>query len=196
MKKEKNMVMVLLCMVMLTLLICCIVLTIRVVDLNTKVNDKELVDNEVQVQENEEEQGNDGDKELVDSNIVITKNGKVISDIIPDELLGKYVNKNDNDSYIELTKDNVVVSEPTGGNAVRVFSNEQVKLYVNYLNVDEDKKQYVSVEFYVPDNGYNQVSVYTYIGLKSSVDSDFSFKAIDVTPVSSEDSYDYSYKKI
>ena len=50
-----------------------------------------------------------------------------------------YINKNSNDSYIQLTNGNVEVSEPTGGGATRVFKNEQVKLYINYLNIDENK---------------------------------------------------------
>lgn len=132
---------------------------------------------------------------LLNSNVIVTQNGKVISNEIPSDLVGKYINKNSNDSYIQLTNGNVEVSEPTGGGATRVFKNEQVKLYINYLNTDENSEQYVTVEFYIENNGYNQKTTYTYVGEKSSYDNEYHFKTPNPTPVGGEGNNDYPYSK-
>ena len=142
-----------------------------------------------------ESEVNDNSSNMLDSNIIVTKNGKAISNEIPSDLVGKYVNKNSNESYIKLTNDSVEVSEPTGGNATIVFKDEQVKLFINYLNTDKNSNQYVTIEFYIENSESNQKATYTYIGSKSSQDNEYHFKTIDPTPVGGEGNNDYPYGK-
>ena len=163
-----------------------------IVDTNDN-KDENVKENNNQVSENTNVDNTSTD--LLDGNIIVTQNGKVISNKIPSDLVGKYVNKNSDKSYIQLTNGNVEVSEPIGSGNVRVFKNDQVKLYINYLNSDVNSKQYITVEFYIEDNGYNQKVTYTYIGLKSSHDNAYHFKTPDPTSVGGEGKNDYPYSK-
>ncbi len=189
-EKNKNGVSILLRLIIIVLAILCVLFAIGTI----KLNSKETVD-ENNNQTSENSNVNNTSTDLLNSNIIVTQNGKVISNEIPSDLAGKYVNKNSSESYIQLNNGSIEVSEPTGGGTVRVFKNDQVKLYINYLNSDEDSKQYVTVEFYVENNGYNQKATYTYIGEKSSHDNEYHFKTPDPTPVGGEGQNDYPYRK-
>ncbi len=189
-EKNKNGVSILLRLIIIVLAILCVLFATGTI----KLNSKETVD-ENNNQTGENSNVNNTSTDLLNSNIIVTQNGKVISNEIPSDLAGKYVNKNSSESYIQLNNGSIEVSEPTGGGTVRVFKNDQVKLYINYLNSDEDSKQYVTVEFYVENNGYNQKATYTYIGEKSSHDNEYHFKTPDPTPVGGEGQNDYPYRK-
>lgn len=132
----------------------------------------------------------------LDKNVVIIENGKIISNEIPQELAGKYVNTNSKDSYIELSNENIAVSEPTGSGTTNVFENDAVKVNIYYLKYnDYTKQQYIIIEFYVENDGYNNKRVYTYIGQKSSHDNKFEFKSIESTPMAGEGQNSYPYKQ-
>lgn len=132
----------------------------------------------------------------LDKNVVIIENGKIISNEIPQELAGKYVNTNSKDSYIELSNENIAVSEPTGSGTTNVFENDAVKVNIYYLKYnDYTKQQYIIIEFYVENDGYNNKRVYTYIGQKSSHDNKFEFKSVESTPMAGEGQNSYPYKQ-
>lgn len=132
----------------------------------------------------------------LDKNVVIIENGKIISNEIPQELAGKYVNTNSKDSYIELSNENIAVSEPTGNGTTNVFENDAVKVNIYYLKYnDYTKQQYIIIEFYVENDGYNNKRVYTYIGQKSSHDNKFEFKSVESTPMAGEGQNSYPYKQ-
>ena len=191
-QKNNNGVIALLIVIIVILSALCILFATGTIGFNTNK------ENDSAVNENNKPNDNvtdNNESNLLNSNIIVTQNGKVISNEIPGDLVGKYINKNSNDSYIQLTNGNVEVSEPTGGGATRVFKNEQVKLYINYLNVDENSEQYVTVEFYIENNGYNQKATYTYVGEKSSHDNEYHFKTPNPTPVGGEGNNDYPYSK-
>ena len=188
-KNNKGVVAVLIVIIVLLSALCILFATGTI---NFKSND---IIEDGNNQQNENVNVDNNEQDLLNSNIIVTQNGKVISNEIPSDLVGKYINKNSNDSYIQLTNGNVEVSEPTGGGATRVFKNEQVKLYINYLNTNENSEQYVTVEFYIENNGYNQKTTYTYIGEKSSHDNEYHFKTPNPTPVGGEGNNDYPYSK-
>ena len=126
----------------------------------------------------------------------VIENGKIISNEIPQELAGKYVNTNSKDSYIELSNENIAVSEPTGSGTTNVFENDAVKVNIYYLKYnDYTKQQYIIIEFYVENDGYNNKRVYTYIGQKSSHDNKFEFKSVESTPMAGEGQNSYPYKQ-
>ncbi|MDY5996682.1 MAG: hypothetical protein SPJ07_04990 [Bacilli bacterium] len=132
----------------------------------------------------------------LDKNVVIIENGKIISNEIPQELAGKYVNTNSKDSYIELSNENIAVSEPTGNGTTNVFENDAVKVNIYYLKYnDYTKQQYIIIEFYIENDGYNNKRVYTYIGQKSSHDNKFEFKSVESTPMAGEGQNSYPYKQ-
>lgn len=132
----------------------------------------------------------------LDKNVVIIENGKIISNEIPQELAGKYVNTNSKDSYIELSNENIAVSEPTGSGTTNVFENDAVKVNIYYLKYnDYTKQQYIIIEFYIENDGYNNKRVYTYIGQKSSHDNKFEFKSVESTPMAGEGQNSYPYKQ-
>lgn len=72
---------------------------------------------------------------------------------------------------------------------------------ISEINKDEFKQkcenleQYVTVEFYIENNGYNQKATYTYVGEKSSHDNEYHFKTPNPTPVGGEGNNDYPYSK-
>ena len=189
-EKNKNGVNLLLIFIIVILAVLCVLFATGTISLKSN----EVTDGSGN-QTSENTNTEDNSANLLNGNIIVTQNGKVISNEIPSDLVGKYTNKNSSESYIQLTNGNVEVSEPTGGGATRVFKNDQVKLYINYLNTDENSKQYVTVEFYVENNGYNQKATYTYIGEKSSHDNAYHFKTPDTTPVGGEGQNDYPYSK-
>ena len=195
MEKQKNNkdVIALLIVIIVILSALCILFATGTINFKTnKINDNTVNENNKQ---NDNVTDND-ESNLLNSNIIVTQNGKVISNEIPSDLVGKYINKNSNDSYIQLTNGNVEVSEPTGSGATSVFKNEQVKLYINYLNINENSEQYVTVEFYIENNGYNQKTTYTYVGEKSSHDDEYHFKTPNPTPVGGAGNNDYPYSKL
>lgn len=188
--KNKNGVNLLLIFIIVVLTIFCILFATGTISLKSK----EITAGDDN-QTNENTNTTDNSTSLLKGNIIVTQNGKVISNEIPSDLAGKYTNKNSNESYIQLTNGNIEVSEPNGSGSTRVFKNDQVKLYINYLNTDENSKQYVTVEFYIENNGYNQKATYTYIGEKTSHDNAYHFKTPNTTPVSGEGQNNYPYSK-
>ena len=146
-------------------------------------------------QTNENTNTEDNSANLLNGNIIVTQNGKVISNEIPSDLVGKYTNKNSSESYIQLTNGNVEVSEPTGGGPAKVFKNDEVKLYINYLNTNYNSEQYVTVEFFIEKDNEGIRRTYTYIGEKSSHDNAYHFKTPDPTPAGGEGQNDYPYSK-
>ena len=187
-EKNKNGVNLLLIFIIIILALLCVLFATGTISLKSnEVTDGS--DNQTSENTNTE----DNSANLLNGNIIITQNGKVISNEIPSDLVGKYINKNSSESYIQLTNGNVEVSEPTGGAATKVFKNDQVKLYINYLNTNQTSKQYVTVEFYIENDGNNEKATYTYIGEKSSHDNAYHFKTPDPTPAGGEQStYPYS----
>ena len=133
-------------------------------------------------------------KENKDNNSIV--NASLDKNEIPQELAGKYVNTNSKDSYIELSNENIAVSEPTGNGTTNVFENDAVKVNIYYLKYnDYTKQQYIIIEFYVENDGYNNKRVYTYIGQKSSHDNKFEFKSVESTPMAGEGQNSYPYKQ-
>ena len=162
-----------------------------------KINLKK--DNKTETNLTEEKENKDNNSTVnasLDKNVVIIENGKIISNEIPQELAGKYVNTNSKDSYIELSNENIAVSEPTGSGTTNVFENDAVKVNIYYLKYnDYTKQQYIIIEFYVENDGYNNKRVYTYIGQKSSHDNKFEFKSVESTPMAGEGQNSYPYKQ-
>ena len=162
-----------------------------------KINLKK--DNKTETNSTEEKENKDNNSTVIaslDKNVVIIENGKIISNEIPQELAGKYVNTNSKDSYIELSNENIAVSEPTGSGTTNVFENDAVKVNIYYLKYnDYTKQQYIIIEFYVENDGYNNKRVYTYIGQKSSHDNKFEFKSVESTPMAGEGQNSYPYKQ-
>lgn len=162
-----------------------------------KINLKK--DNKTETNSTEEKENKDNNSTVnasLDKNVVIIENGKIISNEIPQELAGKYVNTNSKDSYIELSNENIAVSEPTGSGTTNVFENDAVKVNIYYLKYnDYTKQQYIIIEFYVENDGYNNKRVYTYIGQKSSHDNKFEFKSVESTPMAGEGQNSYPYKQ-
>ena len=162
-----------------------------------KINLKK--DNKTETNVTEEKENKDNNSTVnasLDKNVVIIENGKIISNEIPQELAGKYVNTNSKDSYIELSNENIAVSEPTGSGTTNVFENDAVKVNIYYLKYnDYTKQQYIIIEFYVENDGYNNKRVYTYIGQKSSHDNKFEFKSVESTPMAGEGQNSYPYKQ-
>ena len=155
---------------------------------------KEVIDDSNK-QTNENTNVDNTSSDLLNSSIIVSQNGKVISNEIPSDLVGKYVNKNSSDSYIQLINGNVEVSEPTGGGPAKVFKNNQVKLFINFLNTDYNSDQYVTIEFFIEKDEEGIRRTYTYIGEKSSHDNKYHFKTPDPTPVGGEGQNDYPYSK-
>ena len=162
-----------------------------------KINLKK--DNKTETNSTEEKENKDNNSTgnaSIDKNVVIIENDKIISNEIPQELVGKYVNTNSKDSYIELSNENIAVSEPTGSGTTNVFENDAVKVNIYYLKYnDYTKQQYIIIEFYVENDGYNNKRVYTYIGQKSSHDNKFEFKSVESTPMAGEGQNSYPYKQ-
>lgn len=203
MKEKKNKIIILLMVIIIIILVvlCGLFATETITfksnsgieSKNNQQNENVNTNNASQQSENNDTNSNESD--LLNSNIIVTQNGKVISNEIPNDLIGKYINKNSSESYIQLTNENIEISEPTGGGTTKVFKNEQTKVYINYLNTNENSGQYITVEFFIENNGYNQKDTYTYVGEKSSLDNKYHFKTLKPTPVGGEGNNDYPYSK-
>lgn len=189
-KNQKSVIIVLSIVIIILMATCMFFAT-------DKINLKK--DNKTETNLTEEKENKDNNstvKASLDKNVVIIENGKIISNEIPQELAGKYVNINSKDSYIELSNENIAVSEPTGSGTTNVFENDAVKVNIYYLKYnDYTKQQYIIIEFYVENDGYNNKRVYTYIGQKSSHDNKFEFKSVESTPMAGEGQNSYPYKK-
>ncbi len=189
-KNQKSVIIVLSIVIIILMATCMFFAT-------DKINLKKDNKTETNVTEEKENKDNNstGNASL-DKNVVIIENGKIISNEIPQELVGKYVNTNSKDSYIELSNENIAVSEPTGSGTTNVFENDAVKVNIYYLKYnDYTKRQYIIIEFYVENDGYNNKRVYTYIGQKSSHDNKFEFKSVESTPMAGEGQNSYPYKQ-
>lgn len=189
-KNQKSVIIVLSIVIIILMATCMFFAT-------DKINLKKDNKTETNVTEEKENKDNNstGNASL-DKNVVIIENGKIISNEIPQELVGKYVNTNSKDSYIELSNENIAVSEPTGSGTTNVFENDAVKVNIYYLKYnDYTKQQYIIIEFYVENDGYNNKRVYTYIGQKSSHDNKFEFKSVESTPMAGEGQNSYPYKQ-
>lgn len=189
-KNQKSVIIVLSIVIIILMATCMFFAT-------DKINLKKDNKTETNVTEEKENKDNNstGNASL-DKNVVIIENGKIISNEIPQELAGKYVNTNSKDSYIELSNENIAVSEPTGSGTTNVFENDAVKVNIYYLKYnDYTKQQYIIIEFYVENDGYNNKRVYTYIGQKSSHDNKFEFKSVESTPMAGEGQNSYPYKQ-
>lgn len=189
-KNQKSVIIVLSIVIIILMATCMFFAT-------DKINLKK--DNKTETNLTEEKENKDNNSTVnasLDKNVVIIENGKIISNEIPQELAGKYVNTNSKDSYIELSNENIAVSEPTGSGTTNVFENDAVKVNIYYLKYnDYTKQQYIIIEFYVANDGYNNKRVYTYIGQKSSHDNKFEFKSIESTPMAGEGQNSYPYKQ-
>lgn len=189
-KNQKSVIIVLSIVIIILMATCMFFAT-------DKINLKK--DNKTETNSTEEKENKDNNSTgnaSLDKNVVIIENGKVISNEIPQELAGKYVNTNSKDSYIELSNENIAVSEPTGSGTTNVFENDAVKVNIYYLKYnDYTKQQYIIIEFYVENDGYNNKRVYTYIGQKSSHDNKFEFKSVESTPMAGEGQNSYPYKQ-
>ena len=78
--------------------------------------------------------------------------------------------------------------------ATRKVSSRKINIYYLKYN-DYTKQQYIIIEFYVENDGYNNKRVYTYIGQKSSHDNKFEFKSVESTPMAGEGQNSYPYKQ-
>lgn len=189
-KNQKSVIIVLSIVIIILMATCMFFAT-------DKINLKK--DNKTETNSTEEKENKDNNSTgnaSLDKNVVIIENGKIISNEIPQELVGKYVNTNSKDSYIELSNENIAVSEPTGSGTTNVFENDAVKANIYYLKYnDYTKQQYIIIEFYVENDGYNNKRVYTYIGQKSSHDNKFEFKSVESTPMAGEGQNSYPYKQ-
>lgn len=189
-KNQKSVIIVLSIVIIILMATCMFFAT-------DKINLKK--DNKTETNLTEEKENKDNNSIVnasLDKNVVIIENGKIISNEIPQELAGKYVNTNSKDSYIELSNENIAVSEPTGNGTTNVFENDAVKVNIYYLKYnDYTKQQYIIIEFYVENDGYNNKRVYTYIGQKSSHDNKFEFKSVESTPMAGEGQNSYPYKQ-
>lgn len=189
-KNQKSVIIVLSIVIIILMATCMFFAT-------DKINLKK--DNKTETNSTEEKENKDNNSTgnaSLDKNVVIIENGKIISNEIPQELAGKYVNTNSKDSYIELSNENIAVSEPTGSGTTDVFENDAVKVNIYYLKYnDYTKQQYIIIEFYVENDGYNNKRVYTYIGQKSSHDNKFEFKSVESTPMAGEGQNSYPYKQ-
>ena len=189
-KNQKSVIIVLSIVIIILMATCMFFAT-------DKINLKK--DNKTETNSTEEKENKDNNSTVnasLDKNVVIIENGKIISNEIPQELAGKYVNTNSKDSYIELSNENIAVSEPTGNGTTNVFENDAVKVNIYYLKYnDYTKQQYIIIEFYVENDGYNNKRVYTYIGQKSSHDNKFEFKSVESTPMAGEGQNSYPYKQ-
>lgn len=189
-KNQKSVIIVLSIVIIILMATCMFFAT-------DKINLKK--DNKTETNSTEEKESKDNNSTAnasLDKNVVIIENGKIISNEIPQELAGKYVNTNSKDSYIELSNENIAVSEPTGSGTTNVFENDAVKVNIYYLKYnDYTKQQYIIIEFYVENDGYNNKRVYTYIGQKSSHDNKFEFKSVESTPMAGEGQNSYPYKQ-
>lgn len=189
-KNQKSVIIVLSIVIIILMATCMFFAT-------DKINLKK--DNKTETNLTEEKESKDNNSTgnaSLDKNVVIIENGKIISNEIPQELAGKYVNTNSKDSYIELSNENIAVSEPTGSGTTNVFENDAVKVNIYYLKYnDYTKQQYIIIEFYVENDGYNNKRVYTYIGQKSSHDNKFEFKSVESTPMAGEGQNSYPYKQ-
>jgi ATP-dependent protease Clp ATPase subunit len=189
-KNQKSVIIVLSIVIIILMATCMFFAT-------DKINLKK--DNKTETNLTEEKESKDNNSTVnasLDKNVVIIENGKIISNEIPQELAGKYVNTNSKDSYIELSNENIAVSEPTGSGTTNVFENDAVKVNIYYLKYnDYTKQQYIIIEFYVENDGYNNKRVYTYIGQKSSHDNKFEFKSVESTPMAGEGQNSYPYKQ-
>lgn len=189
-KNQKSVIIVLSIVIIILMATCMFFAT-------DKINLKK--DNKTETNSTEEKENKDNNYTVnasLDKNVVIIENGKIISNEIPQELAGKYVNTNSKDSYIELSNENIAVSEPTGSGTTNVFENDAVKVNIYYLKYnDYTKQQYIIIEFYVENDGYNNKRVYTYIGQKSSHDNKFEFKSVESTPMAGEGQNSYPYKQ-
>lgn len=189
-KNQKSVIIVLSIVIIILMATCMFFAT-------DKINLKK--DNKTETNSTEEKENKDNNSTgnaSLDKNVVIIENGKIISNEIPQELVGKYVNTNSKDSYIELSNENIAVSEPTGSGTTNVFENDAVKVNIYYLKYnDYTKQQYIIIEFYVENDGYNNKRVYTYIGQKSSHDNKFEFKSVESTPMAGEGQNSYPYKQ-
>lgn len=189
-KNQKSVIIVLSIVIIILMATCMFFAT-------DKINLKK--DNKTETNSTEEKENKDNNSTgnaSLDKNVVIIENGKIISNEIPQELVGKYVNTNSKDSYIELSNENIAVSEPTGSGTTNVFENDAVKVNIYYLKYnDYTKRQYIIIEFYVENDGYNNKRVYTYIGQKSSHDNKFEFKSVESTPMAGEGQNSYPYKQ-
>ncbi len=189
-KNQKSVIIVLSIVIIILMATCMFFAT-------DKINLKK--DNKTETNSTEEKENKDNNSTgnaSIDKNVVIIENGKIISNEIPQELVGKYVNTNSKDSYIELSNENIAVSEPTGSGTTNIFENDAVKVNIYYLKYnDYTKQQYIIIEFYVENDGYNNKRVYTYIGQKSSHDNKFEFKSVESTPMAGEGQNSYPYKQ-
>lgn len=189
-KNQKSVIIVLSIVIIILMATCMFFAT-------DKINLKK--DNKTETNSTEEKENKDNNSTVnasLDKNVVIIENGKIISNEIPQELAGKYVNTNSKDSYIELSNENIAVSEPTGSGTTNVFENDAVKVNIYYLKYnDYTKQQYIIIEFYVENDGYNNKRVYTYIGQKSSHDNKFEFKSVESTQMAGEGQNSYPYKQ-
>ena len=123
-KNQKSVIIVLSIVIIILMATCMFFAT-------DKINLKK--DNKTETNVTEEKENKDNNSTVnasLDKNVVIIENGKIISNEIPQELAGKYVNTNSKDSYIELSNENIAVSEPTGSGTTNVFENDAVKVNI------------------------------------------------------------------
>ena len=180
-EKNNNKVLVITLIVIICLLaVLCVLFATGVIKLKTE-EPKIPEMNEVVNQKTEEcncPETTTAEQKPVDSNIVVTKNGKVTSNTIPTELFGHYYNNygdTKNDEYFKVTKDNIEVKFSTGsGNETKPTTSE--KVYINYILNNN-----ITIEIIAKDG-----NTYAFYGEK--IQNKYYFKSLITTPLKGEGS--------
>ncbi len=192
--KNKNGVNLLLVFIIVILAALCVLFATGTIKLNSKETANES-NNQISDNTNVDNTNVDNTStDLLNSNIIVTQNGKVISNDVPSDLSGKYVNPgSSNNDYFEITNENIIVSRSncSNGGAVTI-EKSQLRLYIDYLDTYREHDKYVTIKLEAIDTKTNEVmGTYVYIG-NSSFGGSYKFKTIEPTCTSGEG---YFYEK-
>lgn len=188
-EKNKNGVIIFLVALVVILAVLCVLFATGTISL--KANE---VTNRSNNQPKENANTGDNSTDSLNSNIIVTQNGKVISNEIPSEIAGKYINPDSKEDYFEISNDNIMVSRSncTDANAITI-EKSQLKVYIDYLGTIKEYEKYITIKFDAIDAKTNEVmGTYVYIG-HSSFGEAYKFKTIDATCTSGEG---YFYEKV
>ena len=188
-EKNKNVSNLLFIFIIVVLAVLCVLFATGTI----KINSKETA-NESNNQISDNTNVDNSSTDLLNSNIIVTQNGKVISNDVPSDLSGKYVNpSSSNNDYFEITNENIIVSRSncSNGGAVTI-EKSQLRLYIDYLDTYREHDKYVTIKLEAIDAKTNEViGTYVYIG-NSSFGGSYKFKTIEPTCTSGEG---YFYEK-
>ena len=188
-EKNKNVSNLLFIFIIVVLAVLCVLFATGTIKLNSK---ETANDSNNQISDNTNVDNTSTD--LLNSNIIVTQNGKVISNDVPSDLSGKYVNPgSSNNDYFEITNENIIVSRSncSNGGAITI-EKSQLRLYIDYLDTYREHDKYVTIKLEAIDAKTNEVmGTYVYIG-NSSFGGSYKFKTIEPTCTSGEG---YFYEK-